>query len=71
MPILWVPADPELIAAVNDTAKVPLDLQNHGARAIQGAVVGVAQRVRALAAAVWCIFQTGQVVSRSLTTFDD
>nr|WP_189303778.1 hypothetical protein [Streptomyces albospinus] len=50
---------------------MPLDLQHHGARAMQGAVVGVAQRVGALAAAVWCIFQAGQVVSRSLTAFDD
>ncbi|MFE5586846.1 hypothetical protein [Kitasatospora sp. NPDC056531] len=71
MPILWVPADPELIASVNDTVKVLLDLRHHGPRAIRGAVVGVAQRVGALAVAVWCVFQAGQVVSRSLATFDD
>lgn len=71
MPILWVPADPEPVASVNDTAKVPLDLQHHGARSVQGAVVGVAQRVGARATAARCIFPTGQVVSRSPTAFDD
>ncbi|MFV5998980.1 hypothetical protein ACNPQM_43455 [Streptomyces sp. NPDC056231] len=71
MPILWVPADPEPVASVDDTAKVPLDLQHHGARSVQGAVVGVAQRLGALAAAVWCSFQAGQAVCRSLTAFDD
>ncbi|MGW2934603.1 IS982 family transposase, partial [Streptomyces sp. NPDC001156] len=50
--------------------KGQLDLEQHGARTHEGVAVRVAQRVLALAAAIWHNFQTGQAVSRSLTAFD-
>jgi hypothetical protein len=40
-----------LIESVNDPVKGQLDLQQHGARTIEGVAVGVVQRVLALAAA--------------------
>lgn len=60
----------QLIESVNDTLKGQLDLEQHGGRTAEGVAVRVAQRVLALAAAVWHNFQTGQAVSRSLTAFD-
>jgi DDE family transposase len=60
----------QLIESVNDTLKGQLDLEQHGGRTCEGVAVRVAQRVLALAAAVWHNFQTGQAVSRSLTAYD-
>ncbi|MFC5959815.1 hypothetical protein ACFP51_37105 [Streptomyces pratens] len=60
----------QLIESVNDTLKGQLGLEQHGGRTIEGIAVRVAQRVLALAAAVWHNFQTGQAVSRSLTAYD-
>jgi hypothetical protein len=60
----------QLIESVNDTLKGQLDLEQHGGRTPEGVAVRVAQRVLALAAAVWHNFHTGQAVSRSLTAFD-
>jgi hypothetical protein len=60
----------QLIESVNDTLKGQLDLEQHGARTIEGVAVRVAQRVLALTAAIWHNFQTGQAVSRSLTAYD-
>jgi hypothetical protein len=60
----------QLIESVNDTLKGQLDLEQHGGRTVEGVAVRVAQRVLALAAAVWHNFQTGQAVSRSLTAYD-
>ncbi|WP_406273575.1 hypothetical protein [Actinacidiphila glaucinigra] len=60
----------QLIESVNDTLKGQLDLEQHGGRTVEGVAVRVAQRVLALAAAIWHNFQTGQAVSRSLTAFD-
>jgi hypothetical protein len=60
----------QLIESVNDTLKGQLDLEQHGARTNEGVAVRVAQRVLALATAIWHNFQTGQAVSRSLTAFD-
>lgn len=72
MPILWALADPklgerEVLAAM---LEVDADLEKHGGRAMEGVAVRVAQRVLALAAALWHNFQTGQPVSRSLTAYD-
>ncbi|PKW18205.1 IS982 family transposase [Saccharopolyspora spinosa] len=60
----------QLIESVNDTLKGQLDLEQHGARTAEGVSVRVAQRVLALAAAIWHNFRTGQPVTRSLTTYD-
>jgi hypothetical protein len=60
----------QLIESVNDTLKGQLDLEQHGGRTIEGVAVRVAQRVLALAAAIWHNFQTGQATKRSLTAFD-
>jgi len=60
----------QLIESVNDTFKSQLDLEQHGGRTIVGVAVRVAQRVLALAAAIWHNVRTGQAVSRSLTAFD-
>jgi len=60
----------QLIESVNDTLKGQLDLEQHGARTTDGVAVRVAQRVLALAAAIWHNFQTGQTTSRSLTAYD-
>ncbi len=60
----------QLIESVNDTFKGQLDLEQHGGRTIEGVAVRVAQRVLALAAAIWHNFRTGQPISRSLTAYD-
>lgn len=60
----------QLIESVNDTLKGQLDLEQHGGRTTEGVTVRVAQRVLALAAAIWHNFQTGQPTTRSLITFD-
>ena len=60
----------QLIESVNDTLKGRLDLEQHGGRTVEGVAVRVAQRMLALATAIWHNFQTGQAVSRSLTAFD-
>jgi Transposase DDE domain len=60
----------QLIESVNDTLKGQLDLEQHGGRTAEGVAARVAQRVLALAAAVWHNFQTSQPLTRSLTAFD-
>jgi hypothetical protein len=60
----------QLIESVNDTLKGQLDLEQHGARTAEGVSVRVAQRVLALAAAIWHNFRTGQAITRSLTAYD-
>jgi hypothetical protein len=60
----------QLIESVNDTLKGQLDLEQHGARTAEGVGVRVAQRVLALAAAIWHNFRTNQPVTRSLTAYD-
>ncbi|GAA2285912.1 IS982 family transposase [Streptomyces atrovirens] len=60
----------QLIESVNDTLKGQLDLEQHGGRTAEGVAVRVAQRVLALAAAIWRNHKTGQPVMRSLITFD-
>ena len=60
----------QLIESVNDTLKGQLDLEQHGARTFEGVAIRVAQRVLAMAAAIWHNHRTGQPVSRSLTAYD-
>lgn len=55
---------------MNDTLKGQLDLEQHGGRTFEGVAVRVAQRVLALAAAVWHNHKTGQHVTRSLIAYD-
>jgi hypothetical protein len=60
----------QLIESVNDTLKGQLDLEQHGGRTDQGVAVRVAQRILAMAAAIWHNHRTGQPVTRSLTAYD-
>jgi Transposase DDE domain len=60
----------QLIESVNDTLKGQLDLEQHGARTFEGVAIRVAQRVLALACAIWHNFRTGQPANRSLTAYD-
>jgi hypothetical protein len=60
----------QLIESVNDTLKGQLDLEFHGGRTCEGVAVRVAQRVLALAAAIWFNNLTGAPVTRSLIAFD-
>jgi hypothetical protein len=60
----------QLIESVNDTLKGQLVLEQHGGRTFEGVAVRVAQRVLALAAAIWHNHKTGQPVMRSLIAYD-
>ena len=59
----------QLIESVNDTLKGQLDLEQHGGRTFEGVAVRVAQRVLALAAAIWHNHKTGQPITRSLIAY--
>ncbi len=60
----------QLIESVNATLKGQLDLEQHGGRTFEGVAVRVAQRVLALAAAIWHNHKTAQPVMRSLIAYD-
>ncbi|MCG6493267.1 hypothetical protein [Kitasatospora sp. A2-31] len=60
----------QLIESVNDTLKGQLDLEQYGGRTFEGVAIRVAQRVLAMATAIWHNNQTGAPVSRSLIEFD-
>ena len=60
----------QLIESVNDTLKGQLDLELHGARSLEGIAVRVAQRILAMAAAIWHNHKTGQPITRSLIAYD-
>ncbi|MFE9774826.1 hypothetical protein ACFYOV_24745 [Streptomyces sp. NPDC005931] len=47
-----------------------LDLSRHGGRTVEGVAGRVAQRVPAMAAAIWYTFRTGQAVGRSPTAYE-
>ena len=49
----------QLIESVNDTLKGQLDLEQHGGRTFEGVAVRVAQRILAMAAAIWHNRKTG------------
>ncbi|MDP9845034.1 hypothetical protein J2853_004245 [Streptosporangium lutulentum] len=60
----------QLIESVNDTLKGQLDLEQHGGRTFEGVAVRVAQRILAMAAAIWHNNKTGAPVTRSLIAYD-
>ncbi len=60
----------QLIESVNDTLKGQLDLEHHGGRSCQGVAIRVAQRVLAMAAAIWHNHTIGAPITRSLIAYD-
>jgi hypothetical protein len=60
----------QLIESVNDTLKGQLDLEDHGGRSFEGVAVRVAQRVLAMAAAIWHNNATNAPIPRSLIAYD-
>jgi len=60
----------QLIESVNDTLKGQLDLEAHGGRTFEGVAIRIAQRILAMAAAIWHNNKTGQPVTRSLIAYD-
>ena len=60
----------QLIESVNDTLKGQLDLEQHGGRTFAGVAVRVAQRLLAMAAAIWHNSNTGAPITRSLIAYD-
>ena len=60
----------QLIESVNDTLKGQLDLEAHGGRTFEGVAIRVAQRILAMAAAIWHNNKSGAPVTRSLTAYD-
>ena len=60
----------QLIESVNDTLKGQLDLERHGGRTIEGVATRIAQRILAMAAAIWHNHHTTQPVTRSLIAYD-
>jgi hypothetical protein len=60
----------QLIESVNDTLKGQLDLEQHGGRTCEGVAVRIAQRILAMATAIWHNHRTGQPASRSLIAYD-
>ena len=60
----------QLIESVNDTLKGQLDLQTHGGRTFEGVTIRIAQRILAMAAAIWHNNKTGQPATRSLIAYD-
>jgi hypothetical protein len=60
----------QLIESVNDTLKGQLDLEAHGGRTFEGVAIRVAQRILAMAAAIWHNNKTGAPLTRSLIAYD-
>ena len=58
------------IESVNDTLKGQLDLERHGGRTPAGVFARIAQRLLAMAAAIWHNWATGATRLRSLTAYD-
>ena len=58
------------IESVHDTLKGQLDLEEHGARTPAGVYARVAQRLLALAAAIWHNWRIDAPVKRSLIAYD-
>jgi Transposase DDE domain len=58
------------VEAIFDTLKDQLGLEHHGAHTIHGVWIRVAQRLLALAAAIWCNWQLGAPIKRSLVAYD-
>ena len=60
----------QLIESASDTLKGQLDLEAHGGRTLEGVAIRVAQRILAMAAAIWHNNKTGAPVTRSLIAYD-
>ncbi|WP_433523944.1 IS982 family transposase [Nocardia pseudovaccinii] len=60
----------QLIESVNDTLKGQLDLEDHGGRSYQGVAIRVAQRILAMATAIWHNTLIGAPITRSLIAYD-
>jgi hypothetical protein len=58
------------IESVYDTLKDQLHLERHGGRTPAGVFTRIAQRLLALAAAIWHNWQTGAATQRSLIAYD-
>jgi hypothetical protein len=58
------------IESVNDTLKGQLGLEGHGGRTTSGVYVRIAQRLLAMAAAIWHNWATREPIKRSLIAFD-
>lgn len=58
------------IESVNQTHKGQRDLEAHGGRTPAGVLTRVAQRLLAMAAAIWHNWTTGITSKRSLTAYD-
>jgi Transposase DDE domain len=58
------------IESTFDTLKDQLGLERHGGRTLAGVIVRVAQRLLALAAAIWWNWETGAPNKRSLIAYD-
>jgi hypothetical protein len=58
------------IESVNQTLKNQLDLEQHGGRTPAGVLTRVAQRLLAMAAAIWHNWTTDSIRKRSLTAYD-
>src|SRR5215218_6090758 len=58
------------IESTFDTLKDQLSLERHGGRTLPGVYVRVAQRLLALAAAIWWNWQLGAADKRSLVAYD-
>jgi hypothetical protein len=55
---------------VNDTLKGQLDLEQHGGWTFEGFAIWVAQRILAMAAAIWHNNKTRAPITRSLIAYD-
>jgi hypothetical protein len=64
------PLQPQTGTSVNQTRKGQLDLEVHGARTPAGVFTRVAQRLLALATAIWHNWATGATSKRSLIAYD-
>ncbi|WP_433520785.1 IS982 family transposase [Nocardia pseudovaccinii] len=60
----------QLIESVNDTLKGQLDLEDHGGHSYQGVAIRVAQRILAMATAIWHNTLIGAPITRSLIAYD-
>lgn len=86
MPILWALADPKIGEREVLSAMLEVDaavtgehdgillicdnLEDHGGRSVEGVAVRVAQRILAMAAAIWHNHTIGAPVTRSLIAYD-
>jgi hypothetical protein len=59
------------IESVNDTLKGQLDLERHGGRTTAGVYARIAQRLLAMAAAIWHNWAAGEPIKRSLIAYDN